>query len=478
MLDNVLTLSFLNVKNEGKGKMTSLIKKYFKWVKENMSLPTKLIIQMLLTSGGMAFFLSLGFLLTIRNNQVSSMENHAVSTIERVKAVLFEEGIDETLKEKILKGFLSDELKGILIRGNMELKAGEYEFPQIELMNGELRKKMKGEMIYGKKIVEGDKTIYVFLAVSTEKMKKVLKEGVLLAVIIYFSLTALILLAGALFNHFEIVKPLREKVFLLGDSIKETKNIYIEVKTGTAEQAASVTELSAASEELANSAHQIAEMSHQVEGASKSGVLLTEQSEEEVSKIINGISLTKERITNLSSRIMELNELSKRIGNITELIEDISEQTNLLSVNATIEAIGAGESGRRFGVVANEIRALSGRTRNATEEIKKIVSEINSSITKTVMATDEGIRAFDELTKSIATLKYIFDELKKSAESTLKIAQDIKKSTDQQVSSTSQMAKALEDVSEVAHHIAENAAKASTISEGLEPLLEILKSMI
>jgi len=457
--------------------MVSLIRKYFEWVREKMNLPTKLIIQMILVSSGMAFFLSLGFLLTIRNNELENIQRTCDLIIENIRTILSREDLDRAVKENIFAGMVHDEIKGILIKGDEEFKIGDYKFPDVEIKET-LKEERGREMILGRKVEGRGRSFSVLVAISKEMVGKNLKNGVLMAFVIFLSLTLLILLVGVLFNHFEIVSPLRKNVFLLGDSIKETKNIFMEVKTGTAEQAASVTELSAASQEIANSANQIAEMSYLVESASKVGFTLSEQSEEEVSKIMKGIAMTKERMTNLSSRIMELNELSKRIGNITELIEDISEQTNLLSVNATIEAIGAGESGRRFGVVANEIRALSGRTRTATEEIRKIVSEINSSITKTVMATDEGIRAFDELTKSVGTLKYIFDELKKSAESTLKIAQDIKSSTDQQVSSTSQMTKALEDVSEVANHIAENAAKASAISEGLEPLLEILKRMI
>jgi uncharacterized protein with PhoU and TrkA domain len=464
--------------NRRKSKeMISLIEKYFKWVRENMSLPTKLIIQMLLTSGGMAFALSLGFLLNIRDNEIDNIERTANLIMENINTVLFEENVDASVKEKIFGGFMRDEIKGILIRGEREFKIGDYEFPDIE-MKENLRQETRGEIIWGRKVGGDGRSFYILIAISRDKIKKNFREGLLRAAIIFLSVSALILLVGVLFNHFEIVSPLRRNVFLLSDSIKETKNIFMDVKTGTAEQAASVTELSAASQEIANSANQIAEMSHQVEAASKVGFTLSEQSDEEVSRIVDGISMTKERMTNLSSRIMELNELSKRIGSITEVIEDISEQTNLLSVNATIEAIGAGEGGRRFRVVANEIRALSGRTRSATEEIRRIVAEINSSITKTVMATDEGIKAFDELTKAIGALKYIFDELKRAADSTLKIAQDIKSSTDQQVSSTSQMTKALEDVSEVANHIAENAAKASAISEGLEPLLEILKRMI
>lgn len=457
--------------------MISLIRRYFRWVRE-MNLPTKLIIQMILTSGGMAFALSAGFIFIIRNNALSNMERMANYIMENVKEIFTDMGLDTTEKERFLRGYIRDEVKGILVKGDVyEVKAGDYEFPLIDMKGGEMIKNTKKEIIYGKKVSDG-KSFNILIALSKDKIKTSIRKGFYMAIIVFLSISALILLAGVLFNHFEIVKPLRDNVDLLGNSIKDTKNIYIDVKTGSAEQAASVTELSAASEEIANSANQIAEMSRQVEGASKTGVILSEESEEEVSKMINGITSIKERITNLSSRMTELNELSKRIGSITELIEDISEQTNLLSVNATIEAIGAGESGRRFGVVANEIRNLSVRTRSATEEIRKIVSEINSSITKTVMTTNEGIKAFDEFTTSIGNLKYIFDELKNSAESTLKIAQDIKSSTDQQVSSTSQMAKALEDVSRVATHIAENAAKASAISEELEPFLEILKKMI
>lgn len=463
--------------------MFSFISAYFKWVRERMSLPTKLVIQMILTSGGTAIVLSAGFLWHIRKEVLGEMDERAKLTLNSVMNVLKDERLTNDAKEKVLSNSIGGDIYGILIKGDsIELKLGESGFTSLpEIREGEkifktIKKERTSYFLYGEK--SGDGRFEVFLVLSKARLGNAVKQALSTAIILSLALIILILAAGVTFNHFEIVTPLRKNVFFLGNFISEMKKIYTDLKTGSTEQAASVSELSAASQELANTAHQIAEMASQVEGASKTGVVLTSESEGEVSRVIEEISSTRERVTNLSSRIMELNELSKRIGSITGLIEEISDQTNLLSVNAAIEAIGAGESGRRFGVVANEIRNLSERTRQATEEIKKIVAEINSSITKTVMATDEGIRAFDELSKSVHSLRYIFEELKRAAESTLKIAQDIRSSTDQQVSSTSQMAKALEEVSQVATNIAENATQASSISEGLEPLLEILKKMI
>lgn len=454
----------------------TLIKRYFEWVREEMSLPTKLLIQMILVSLGMGIALSFAFIIHIRDLYISDLKLKA----ETIASELEEElkgGISEEKLENIL---YYPEVDGIAVNGYRVIKKGlltGIELPP-KIVGGyerRLRIDKKDYLLIGIEVRgNGD----LFLLFNLNRLRPVIFSSVKTAVIVAVLMVLLILVVGVSFNHFEIVKPLRDSIFKLEESVKGMRNIYLDVKTGSTEQAASISELSAASEEMAGSASQIAEMASQIESASKTGVILIENSVEEVNSTVDKITVTKRNISELSQKIMELSELSRRITKITSFIEEISDQTNLLSVNATIEAMGAGEAGKRFGVVAGEIRELSERTRKSTEEIGKIIDEINASITKTVMVTEEGVRTFDELMSSIHNLKYIFDELKEAAKSALKMAEDIKNSTEQQVNSTEQMVKALEEVSEVAHQIAENATTASNITEGLEPLIKVLRKMV
>lgn len=455
--------------------LLTLIKRFFGLVREEMVLPTKLLVQMILVSVGMGTALSIAFLLHIKNLYMNDL---------KMKAETIAKGIEESgegiSEEKLASLLYYPDVEGVAVKGDRIIKKGLMEEVELPLKvigkyERKLRLNKKKLLLYGIEI-KGNKDFYILF--NLHRLKSVMLSSALTAVSVSLVMIIIILAVGISFNHFEIVKPIREGIFKLGDSITEMKRIYLEVKTGSTEQAASVNELSAASEEVAASAAQIAEMISQIEGASKTGVVLIESSVEEVNSTVDKITVAKNNISNLSQKIMELSELSRRITKITSFIEEISDQTNLLSVNATIEAIGAGESGRRFGVVAGEIRELSERTKRSTEEIGRIIDEINASVTKTVMVTEKSVRVFDELMGSIHKLKYIFDELKDSAKIVLKMAEDIKSSTEQQVSSTEQMAKALNEVNEVAQQIAENAATASSITERLEPIINVLRRMV
>jgi hypothetical protein len=92
---------------------------------------------------------------------------------------------------------------------------------------------------------------------------------------------------------------------------------------------------------------------------------------------------------------LDLGKKSQQIGSILQIIDELSEQTNILSINASIEAAGAGEMGHRFGVVAEEIRKLADRVGGSTKEIRALIDDIRAAVNTTVMATESGAKAVD-----------------------------------------------------------------------------------
>ncbi len=296
---------------------------------------------------------------------------------------------------------------------------------------------------------------------------------------IFISILFVILIAGGyMVMRFSIVLPLKKGAEILDSAVKEAVKAVVDVQTGTSEQAASVTEIAGSSDEIATSALQIAEIVKTSENLSRENSLSAEESEKAVDEVVKEIFSVKEKINDMAKRIVQLSELSQRIGNINALIEDISDQTRLLAVNASIEAVGAGEAGRRFGVVAQEIRNLSLRTRDATEDVRKIVEEILSSITNTVMITEEGVKSFEVLTRRIENLKDVFSVLKEKANEVYKISVDIKEATQGQVTSSSQMAKALEEIKGVANGIAESGVRLSEVIKRVEEIMKNMENMV
>src|SRR5512144_839402 len=93
--------------------------------------------------------------------------------------------------------------------------------------------------------------------------------------------------------------------------------------------------------------------------------------------------------------MLKLGEHSQKIGGIVDIIDEISDQTNLLALNAAIEAAGAGEAGRRFAVVAQEVKRLAERTVLATRQIRGLIEEIQAATNTTIMVTEDGTKAVD-----------------------------------------------------------------------------------
>src|SRR5439155_21875221 len=104
---------------------------------------------------------------------------------------------------------------------------------------------------------------------------------------------------------------------------------------------------------------------------------------------IQSIEDVRNGITGLAERLMILTERSRQIGSIIALIQEIADETHLLALNAAIESAGAGESGRRFAVVATEVKSLADRSLEATKEVSQVITELQGAVAGAVLASEE-----------------------------------------------------------------------------------------
>src|SRR5699024_3459190 len=109
-----------------------------------------------------------------------------------------------------------------------------------------------------------------------------------------------------------------------------------------------------------------------------------------VKRTIGQMDTTREQIQETSKRIKRLGESSQEIGNIVELINDIADQTNILTLNASIQAAMAGESGRGFAVVADEVQRLAERSGNATKQIEALVKTIQTDTNEAAISMEQS----------------------------------------------------------------------------------------
>jgi len=211
-------------------------------------------------------------------------------------------------------------------------------------------------------------------------------------------------------------------------------------------QAASVAETATTVEEVRQTAEQsVARAKHISEMASKS-LQLTANGLDASKETEDGILALKDQVRRIAETILNLSEQTLQIGEIIATVNDIADQSNLLALNAAMEAARAGEAGRGFAVVAGEVRNLAEQSRQATTQVSTILSEIQKSANTAVMVTEKGTKSAEsgvELAQSTGDSIRVVQE---HTQQVVMAAEQIAASARQQLVGMDQITKAMENI--------------------------------
>jgi len=188
----------------------------------------------------------------------------------------------------------------------------------------------------------------------------------------------------------ELVATINETAIQVDSAAKQTESTATHMARAAENQAL---EINAATGSVVSMASSIEEVSGNAERSSdvaRHSVDVAHKGGEAVRRTIDGMNTIRETIQDTSKRIKRLGESSQEIGNIVELINDIAEQTNILALNASIQASMAGEAGRGFAVVADEVQRLAERSTNATKQIEVLVRTIQSDTNEAVVSMERS----------------------------------------------------------------------------------------
>ena len=251
-----------------------------------------------------------------------------------------------------------------------------------------------------------------------------------------------------------------------------------QIATGTEQVVSQASSVATASEEMASTSTDIAnnclivsETSMRTNESANSGVAVVQET-------IVGMDTIAERVKQTSITIAALGTRSEEIGSIIETIEDIADQTNLLALNAAIEAARAGEQGRGFAVVADEVRALAERTSKATHEIGNMIKGMQDETKIALKAMDEGVEEVRKgATSSLKSGQALEEILQRINEVSMQVSQ-IATAAEEQTATTSEVSMNMQQISEVVQQTArgaeETANAASVLAEQANELQDLI----
>ena len=260
----------------------------------------------------------------------------------------------------------------------------------------------------------------------------------------------------------ELVATINDSAVSLDASAKQTQGaagLLAKASVAQSKQVAlaseSVAAMAASTEEVSGNAERSSDVArHSVDVAHKGG--------EAVRRTIDGMNAIRETIQETSKRIKRLGESSQEIGNIVELINDIAEQTNILALNASIQASMAGEAGRGFAVVADEVQRLAERAANATKQIEVLVRTIQADTNEAVVSMERSTTDVVGGALLAENAGAALEEIEQVSNQIASLVQNISASSRQQASAAQNIARNMGVLREISSQTAENSGATSS----------------
>ena len=266
-----------------------------------------------------------------------------------------------------------------------------------------------------------------------------------------------------------VLSRIQETGVSVGTFSSNFLTVIQEQAASASQQATSVAEVTATMEELSRTSRQIAQNAESVKEAASKSVEVAQAGTTLGREGVEAMAQIKERVGDIARKTLFLGEKSHEIGKVMEIIKEIASEIHLLALNAAIESAAAGEHGRRFAVVASEVRRLAEKTRESTETIRGIIAEIQSATSSSVEATEQGTREVERWKETIRLSSEAFSEIIATIERTSEASTQISLATHQQTSANEQVVQAMRQIEEMvrvtASKMKESSASASRLRE-------------
>ncbi|HWY69288.1 MAG TPA: methyl-accepting chemotaxis protein [Terriglobales bacterium] len=279
-------------------------------------------------------------------------------------------------------------------------------------------------------------------------------------------------------NFMKVLERVRKAAVDVSSSANEILLSSEDMASGAVQQDQEITNTSSAVEELTVSMKQVSNNAEASAEAARRALDAAEQGNRAVRDTLDGMQRIRSSVQATAKKIKSLGDRSLEISEIINVINDITEQTNLLALNAAIEAARAGEAGRGFAVVADEVRKLAEHSRTATKDIAALIKAIQAETNEAVVVMEEGTKEVEVGARLADQAGKALDAISSVVRQSAELVQEISLASKQQVRGTEGVANAMQIISNITRQTSQGARQTARTVENMVKLSEQLNEAL
>jgi len=276
----------------------------------------------------------------------------------------------------------------------------------------------------------------------------------------------------------DLLQEVKETVRVLATSSSEITATVAELASTAAQAATAVNETTTTVEEVKQTAVLSSKKARSVSDSAQKTLQVSQEGNKSLEQTIEGMNHIRGQMESIAETVVRLSEQSQAIGEMVATVNDIAEQSNLLAVNAAIEAAKAGEQGKGFAVVAQEIKSLAEQSKRATAQVRAILSDVQKGINSAVIVTEQGSKAVEAGVKQAAVSGEAISMLADSVAEAVQAATQIAASSQQQLAGMDQVVLAMESINQASIQNVAGTRQVETAAQNLQELGQKLKQLL
>lgn len=281
------------------------------------------------------------------------------------------------------------------------------------------------------------------------------------AMVIFMGITTIIVINKIAVNPInQISSHIAVSASQIANSVEEQEEI-------AQQQASFINQTTTTANQLGVSSSQSAQQADRANASAQETLIILESGNDAVKKINLEVINVQKQVEIMAKKILELTNQIDQIGDVANLVRRIADQTNMLALNASVEAVRAGESGKGFAVIAVEIRKLADQSRESTLNINDLIMEIQKSITGTAQISQKGKESVQSCFTITQDTSHTFEEVKKTVTDVVHSNQQITLNLKQQLIGVEQLIESITQINAGANH---NASALAQINESIQQL--------